>query len=91
MINNPPCQCRRRKRHRFNPWVRKMPWRRKWQPTPALLPGKFHRDRSFVGYKLWGYKESDTTECAHAHTHTHTHTSLHIVTDLGLHPDSISY
>ena len=68
------CQCRRYKRHRFNPWVRKMPWRRTWQPTPALLPGKFHRDRSFVGYKLWGYKESDTTECAHARAHTHTHT-----------------
>ena len=34
------CQCRRRKRHRFDPWVRKIPWRRKWQPTPVFLPGK---------------------------------------------------
>ena len=31
----PICQCRRHKRHRFNPWVRKIPWRRKWQPTPV--------------------------------------------------------
>ena len=34
----PTCQCRRHKRHRFDPWVRKMPWRRKWQPTPVFLP-----------------------------------------------------
>ena len=46
----------------FNPWVRKIPWRRKWQPTPVLLPRKFHRWRSLVGYSPWGRKESDTTE-----------------------------
>ena len=36
-------------------------WRRKWQPTPVLLPGKFHGWRSLVGYSPWGHKESDTT------------------------------
>ena len=36
------CQCRRLKRYRFNPWVRKIPWNRKWQPTPVFSPGKFH-------------------------------------------------
>ena len=44
----------------FNPWVRKIPWRRKWQPTPVLLPGKSHGQRS-----PWGGKESDTTEQLH--------------------------
>ena len=39
------CQCRRCKRHRFDPWVGKIPWRRKWQPTPVFLPGKFHGQR----------------------------------------------
>ena len=34
------CQCRRHKRHRLNFWVRKIPWRRKWQPTPVFLPRK---------------------------------------------------
>ena len=34
----------------FNPWVRKMPWRNKWQPTPVFLPGKFHGQTSLVGY-----------------------------------------
>ena len=34
----------------FNPWVRKIPWRRKWQPTPVSLPGKSHRQKSLVGY-----------------------------------------
>ena len=46
-------------RHRFDPWVWKIPWRRKWQPTPVLLPGKSHGQRSLVGYSPWGRKESD--------------------------------
>ena len=40
-------------------------WRRKWQPTPVLLPGKFHGWRTLVGYSPWGRKESDTTEQLH--------------------------
>ena len=40
-------QCRRQ---RFNPWVRKIPWRRKWQPTPVFLPGKSHGQRSVTVY-----------------------------------------
>ena len=43
-------------------WVRKIPWRRKWQPTPAFLPGESHGQRSLVGYSPWGCKASDTTE-----------------------------
>ena len=39
-----------------------IPWRRKWQPTPVFLPGKFHGYRSLVGYSPWGHKELDTTE-----------------------------
>ena len=41
------------------------PWSRKWQPTPVLLPGKFHGLRSLVGYSPWGRKESDMTERLH--------------------------
>ena len=37
-------------------------WRRKWQSTPILLPGKSHGQRNLVGYSPWGLKESDTTE-----------------------------
>ena len=40
-------------------------WRRKWQSTPVLLPGKYHGQRSLVGYSPWGHKESDTTERLH--------------------------
>ena len=47
------CQYRR---FRFNPWVRKIPWRRKRQPTPVFLPGKPHGQRSLTGYSLWGGK-----------------------------------
>ena len=45
----------------FDPWVGKIPWRRKWQPTPVLLPGESHGQRSLVSYSPWGRKESDTT------------------------------
>ena len=45
------CQC---KRLRFNPWVRKIPWRRKWQPTPVFLLR--NGQRSLVGYSPWGHK-----------------------------------
>ena len=46
----------------FDPWVGKIPWRRKWLPTPVLLPGEFHGQRNLVGYSPWGRKESDKTE-----------------------------
>ena len=46
----PTCQCRRCKRCGVNSWVRKIPWGRKWQPTPVFLPEKFHGQRSLVGY-----------------------------------------
>ena len=42
------------------PVVGKIPWRRKWQPTPVFLPGKSHRRRSLAGYSPWGHKELDT-------------------------------
>ena len=41
---------RRLRRHKFDPWVRKIPWRRKWHHTPVFLPGKFHGQRSLAGY-----------------------------------------
>ena len=55
------CQCRRCRRHGFSLWVRKIPCSKKWQPTPVLLPGRSHGQRSLGGCSLWGLKESDTT------------------------------
>ena len=52
-------QCRRPK---FNSWVGKIPWRRKWQPTLGFLPGDFLGQRSLEGYSLWDGKDSDMTE-----------------------------
>ena len=52
----PTCQCRRHWRPWLDPWVRKILWRRKWQPTPVFLPGKSHGQRSLVGYSPWGCK-----------------------------------
>ena len=62
VVKNPPANSRRHKRYRFDPWVRKIPWRRKRQPTPVFLPGKFHGLRSLTGYSPWCPKESDMTE-----------------------------
>ena len=57
-VKDPPCRCRR---HRLDPRVGKIPWRRKWQPTPVFLPEESHGQRSLAGYSPWGHKESDTT------------------------------
>ena len=46
----------------FDPWVGKIPWRRKWQSTSVFLPGESHGWRNLVGYSPWHLKESDTTE-----------------------------
>jgi len=46
----------------FDPWVRKISWRRTWQPTPISLPGESHGQRSLAGYSPWGCKEANTTE-----------------------------
>ena len=58
----PACQCRRHKKCRFDPWVRKLPWRRALHPTAVFLPGESHGQRSLAGYSPWGHTESDTTE-----------------------------
>ena len=58
----PACQCKRRMRLGFNPWVEKIPWRRTWQPTPIFLPGESLGQESLVSYSPWGLKESDMTE-----------------------------
>ena len=60
------CQCRKCKRSRFDPGVRKISW--KWQRNPVVLPGKFHGQRSLAGCSPRGCKESDMAE----HTCTHT-------------------
>ena len=58
-------------------WVRslvgKIPWRRKWQPTPVFLPGESHGQRGLVGYSPRGRKESDTTERLHLLTYLLCH------------------
>ena len=50
------CQLKRREKHGLHPWVRKIPWGRKQQPTPVFLPGESHGQRSLVGYSPWGGK-----------------------------------
>ena len=72
MVKNLPAM-----RPRFGSWVGKIPWRRTWQPTPVFLPGESHGQRSLVGCRPFGLKESDMTEqLTHTHTHTHTHRVL---------------
>ena len=56
------CQCRIPQKRGFNPWVRKILWRRRWQPTPVFLLGISHEKRSLVGYSPGGHKESEMTD-----------------------------
>ena len=85
------CQRTRCKGREFGPWVRKTAWRRKWQPAPASLPGKFYGQRSLAGCRSWGLKESDTTECVHTYfIHTHTHRHTHVRTHTYLETETLS-
>ena len=67
----PACQCRRLKRCRLDPWVRKIPWRRAWQPTPVFLPGESHGQRSLAGYSPWGHRVGHNWS-------DHMHTCIHV-------------
>ena len=74
-----PLTVQETKRCGCDPWVRKSPGRRAWQPTSVLLPGESHAQRSFTGYSWWGSKEPDTTKATeHAHMHTHVHVYAYI-------------
>ena len=66
MVNNLPGKAEDI-RDSFSPWVGKIPWRRKWQPTPVFLPEESHGQRSLVGSSPRGRKESNTTEQLHFH------------------------
>ena len=77
MVKNLSANAGRLKRHRFDPWVRKIPWRRTQQPTPVFLPGEFHGQRSLVGYSPRGHKDSDTTK---------TTKNTHVILALGVFP-----
>ena len=68
---DPACQCSRRWRCGFDPWVWRIPWRRAWPPAAALLPGESHGQRSLADFCPCSRRESDTTE----------HVSTHLVTD----------
>ena len=63
----------------FSPLVGKIPWGRKWQPTPMFLSGKSHGWRNLAGYSPWGCKESDITEQL---------THMHIKGMISMNPDS---
>ena len=63
----------------------KIPWRRKWQPTPLFLPGESHGERNLTGYSPWGHRVEHNWATAHANTHTYvyTHTAhAHTLTSL---------
>ena len=79
VVKNMPAM-QQTQRHRFDPWVGEIPWRRTWQPTPVFLPGKSHGQRSLLGYSPCGHKESDTAEHMHARMHVHVRAYIHTLT-----------
>ena len=79
----PTCQCRRCKRPGFNPWVGKIPWKRKWQPTPVFLPGESYGQRSLVGYNPWGHKSWTQLKWLSTYIQKHMCSSFHKVKPCG--------
>ena len=71
-------QCRRPE---FDPWVGKIPWRRKWLLTLVFLPGESHGQSNLMGYSPWGCKELDTTEQL-------THTAARLLRDYSTHHET---
>ena len=61
-LKNPSANAGDRKRHRFDPWVGKILWRRARQPAPVFLPEESHGQRTLAGYSPKGHKESNKTE-----------------------------
>ena len=80
--------CLQGRRSGFNPWVGKIPWRRKWQPIPVLLPGKSHGQRILIGPSSWGLKELDMTERLHFHFYTYWNCYINLFYSKGLLPGS---
>ena len=62
VVKESACQWGRYRRCVFDPWVRNIPWRKKWQPTPVFLPGISHTQRNLLGYSFGGLKELDMTK-----------------------------
>ena len=90
MVKNPPGQRRTRKRLRFDAWVGKIPWRRKWQPTPVSLPGESHGQRSLGGYTPWG-RRVDMTERLSTEVAQYEHMEGYAETPEGLLPGGELY
>ena len=75
MVKNPPANAGdTHKRRRFNPWVGKIPWRRKWQPIPLFLPGKFHGPRKLQSTGSQRVRQKWACTCTPACARVHTHT-----------------
>ena len=78
VIKNLPANAGDTKRHRFEPWVRKISWRIKWQPTPIFLPVKSHGPQSTWPQRVGHSWVTNTHTHTHTHTHMHTHTHTHM-------------
>ena len=72
VVKNLPANAGRRKKCRFDPWVGKIPWRRKWQPTPVFLSGESYGHMSLAGYSPWGCKESNMTKMTEHSAHVYS-------------------
>ena len=76
---------------RFNSWVKKIPWRRKWEPTPAFLPGESHGQRSLAGYSPRGLKELDMTEDISSSSKARDKGRRKIIEDLVSHDENLYF
>ena len=91
----PICQCRRCRGWSFYPWVRMIPWRRKWQPTPVFLLEKSHGQEGVGWLQTMGSQRVRHNWATHTHIHkhinTHTHTHKHTHTHINPHTHRHTY
>ena len=88
----PICQYRTQKRWGLNPWVRKIPWRRAWQPTPVFLPGGSHELGSLaVGWQSTGWQRVRNNRSDLAHMQAHPLFDMKITVSFILHWYSIFF
>ena len=83
------------RRHGFDPWVRKIPWRRKWQPTPVFLPVESHGRRSLAGYSSKDHKKVEhnlaTKQQQYTYSYKHIHEYIYINTYICKTPHSVEF
>ena len=86
VVKNSPANCRRHRRRRFDLWVGRIPWRRKWQPPSSVLTWRIPWIEEPGGLQSMGSQSrTQLSMCTRMHAHLHVHTHTHTIPNTGMH------